>query len=105
MIMFTKGKTRSFNFFSYCTVYRWKNPRGVGSNSIWDRWGGVSYIFGSENFVKTYIFQDLVCCLFQFIFLGSCSPLAENLHFFINLAHNKEELNEKILNGWFLRPF
>ena len=27
-----------------------------GGTSIKDRYGGVSYTFGSENFVKTYIF-------------------------------------------------
>ena len=44
-------------------------------------------------------FLDLVFCLFEFIFLGSY--LAENLYFWINLANNKDELNQKILNGQF----
>ena len=30
--------------------------------------------------------------------------LAENLYFWINLAYNKGELNEEILNGRFSRP-
>ena len=59
-------------------------------------------MFVSENFMKTYIIcLDLVFCLLKFILLGS--PLAENLYFWINLAHNKGELNEKILNGRFSR--
>ena len=48
------------------------------------------------------IFLDLVFCLLKFIFLGS--QLAENLCFWINLVHNKSELNEKILNGRLSRP-
>ena len=32
------------------------------------------------------------------------SRLAANLHSGINLAYNKEEMNEKILNGPFSRP-
>ena len=58
----------------------------------------MSYIFGSEYFVKTYIL-DVVFFLFKFIFLGS--HLAENLYFWINLAYNKGELNEEISNGRF----
>ena len=61
----------------------------------------MSYIFGSENFVRL-IFLDLAFCLFKFIFLGS--HLAENLHFWINSAYNKGELDEEILNGRFSRP-
>ena len=46
--------------------------------SIQDRWGGVLYIFGSETFVKTYIFLSNFS-LFKIIFLGS--HLAVNLNF------------------------
>ena len=60
----------------------------------------MSYIFGSENFVKTYM--DLVFCLLRFIFLGS--HLAKILYFWIHLAYNKEQLNEKTSNGRFSRP-
>ena len=62
----------------------------------------MSYIFGSENFAKTYI-SGSSFCLFKFIFLGF--HLAENLYFWISLGHNKEELNEKILNGHLSMPF
>ena len=63
----------------------------------------MSYIFGSDSSVKTYIFNlDLGFCLFKFICLSSY--LAENLYFWINLAYNEEELNEKILNRQFPRP-
>ena len=58
----------------------------------------MSYIVKFENFVKTYIFQSS----FLPVLLGS--QLAENLYFWINLAYNIEELNEKILNGRFSRP-
>ena len=61
----------------------------------------MSYIFGSENFVKTYIFGSSFLFV-KFIFLGS--QWAENLYFWINLAYNKGELNEEILNGRFSRP-
>ena len=49
------------------------------------------------------MFLDIVFCLFKFIFLGSF--LDENVHVWINLAYNEEELIEKILNGRFSRPF
>ena len=39
----------------------------------------------------------------KILFLGS--HLAENLYFWINSEYNKEELNEKILNGRLSRPF
>ena len=56
----------------------------------------MSYILGPK-ILSRLIFLDLVFCLFKFMFWGSF--LAENLYFWIHLAYNKEELNEKILNG------
>ena len=63
----------------------------------------MSCIFESEILSRLLDgFLDLAFCLFKFIFLGS--HLAENLYFWINLAYNKGELNEEILNGRFSRP-
>ena len=60
-------------------------------------------VFLGPKILFRLIFLDLVSCLFKFIFLGS--HVAENLYFWINLAYITEELNEKILNGRFSRPF
>ena len=61
-------------------------------------------IFLGLKILSRVIFLDLVFCLLKFMFLGSHLP--ENLYFGINsLAHNKDELNEKILNGRFSRSF
>ena len=46
----------------------------------------MSHIFGSEHFVKTYIFGSSFLSV-KFILLGS--HLAENLYFWINLAYNR----------------
>ena len=58
--------------------------------------------FWVRKFCPRLLFLDLVSCLFKFIFLGS--HLVENLYFSINLAYNKEELNEKVPNERFSRP-
>ena len=47
----------------------------------------MSYIFGSENFVKTYTFGSSFLPVPNYIF---GSHLAENLYFWINVAYNKE---------------
>ena len=51
-------------------------------------------IFLDLKLLSRLIFLDLVFCLYKFIFL--CSHMAERLYFWINLAHNKEELNEDL---------
>ena len=66
-------------------------------------WGTVLFrisreacpIYLGPKILSRLTFMNLVFCLFKFTFLGS--QLAENLYFWINLAYNKEELNEKIL--------
>ena len=60
-------------------------------------------IFSGPKISSRPIFLNLVFCLFKFILLGS--HLAKNLSFWINLAHKKEELNEKILNRRFSTSF
>ena len=61
------------------------------------------HIFLGPKILSRLIFLDLAFCLFKFIFLGSY--LAENLYFWISLAHNKDELKEEILNGRFSRLY
>ena len=58
-------------------------------------------IFLGPKILSRLIFLDLPFRLFKLIFLGS--HLAENLYPWINLAYNKGELNEEILNGRFSR--
>ena len=53
----------------------------------------MSYMFGSENFVKTYIFGSSFLPVQVYIFGFS---LGWKLIFLINLAYNKEKLIEKI---------
>ena len=73
-------------------------------------WGALPFRIGREmcpiflrsKVLSRLIFLDLVFCLFRIIFLAS--RFAENLYFWINLANNKEKVNEKILNGRFSRP-
>ena len=59
-------------------------------------------IFLGPKILSRLTFLDLALCLFKFIFLDS--HLAENSYFWINVAYNKGELNEEILNRRFSRP-
>ena len=58
----------------------------------------MSDIFGTENCINNYNFGSSFLPVQVYMF---GSHLAENLYFWISLASNKEELNEKILNGRF----
>ena len=60
------------------------------------------FIFLGPKILSRLIYLDLVFCMFKFKFFSS--HLAENLYLWIYLAHNKEELNEKISNEQFSRP-
>ena len=80
-----------------------QDQEGCGKGALLFRIGREACpIFSGLTILSRLKFLDLACCLFKFIFLGSY--LAENLYFWINLAYNKQELNEKILNGRFSRP-
>ena len=78
-----------------------KHLINCSANSVWIG-REARPIFLGPKILSRLIFLDLVFCLFKIIFLGS--HLVENVYFWIHLACNKSELNEKILNERLSRP-